>query len=73
MCRVVGGMKYLYLGDRLTDAKWKGRPCDPVLCADGKCITSKLATMLVRFEDGTVAVVMRRQLRKQKPDKVDLV
>ncbi len=24
-------MKYLYLGDRLTDTKWKGRPCDPVL------------------------------------------
>lgn len=57
-------MRYIYLGDRLTDAKWKGRPCDPVLRTNGKCITSKLATMLVRFEDGTVAVVMRRQLRK---------
>ncbi len=59
-------MRYIYRGDRLTDAKWKGRPCDPVLRADGKCITSRQATMLVRFEDGTVVVVMRRQLRKVK-------
>lgn len=63
MCRVVSGlMKYLYLGDRLTDPQWKGCACDPVLRRDGKCITSKMATMLVRFDDGTVAVILRRQL-----------
>ena len=57
-------MRYLYLGDRLTDAKWKGRQCDPVLRPDGKCITSKLGTMLVAWEDGSLGVVLRRQLRK---------
>ncbi|MBZ0318658.1 MAG: hypothetical protein K8L91_19750 [Anaerolineae bacterium] len=55
-------MRYLYLGDKLTDPKLKGRPCDPVLRHDGKCITSKLATMLVRFDNGEVACVLRKQL-----------
>lgn len=56
-------MRYTYRGDKLTDPKLKGCQCDPVLRRDGKCITSKLATMLVVFDDGTQAVVMRRQLR----------
>ncbi len=56
-------MRYTYRGDRLTDPCNKGRQCDPVRRLDGKCITSKQATMLVIFEDGTIAVVLRRQLR----------
>jgi hypothetical protein len=56
-------MRYTYRGDRLTDTQHKGRQCDPVRRSDGKCITSKQATMLVIFEDGTMAVVLRRQLR----------
>lgn len=57
-------MRYTYRGDKLTDQRNKGRQCDPVRRADGKCITSKLGTMLVRWEDGTLGVVLRRQLRK---------
>lgn len=58
-------MKYIYLGDRMTDPKWKGAACDPVLRADGKCITGR-SVMLVRFKDGLPRVVIRRLLRKQK-------
>lgn len=57
-----GAVRYIYRGDKLTDPRWKGRECDPVIRRDGKCITSKQATMLVIFEDGTVACVLREQL-----------
>lgn len=57
-------MKYIYLGDRMTDPRWKGAECDPVLRADGKCITGRGA-MLVRFSDGHPRVVIRRLLRKK--------
>lgn len=59
-------MKYIYLGDRLTDPALKRQPCDPVLRDDGKCITGRGA-MLVRFADGQERVIVRRLLRKTKP------
>ena len=55
-------MRYTYRGDRFTDPLLKGIQCDPVLRSDGKCIRSKLSTMLV--SDGIIKyVVLARQLR----------
>lgn len=57
-------MRYVYLGDAMTDAALIGQPCDPVRRADGKCIVStRFATALVRFADGSERVVKRRRLR----------
>ena len=56
-------MRYIYLGDRLTREELRGQPCDPVRRADGRCIVSRMGTQLVRFEDGTEVVVLRRRLR----------
>jgi len=55
-------MKYTYRGDRFTDSALKGMQCDPIKRADGKCIRSRKATMLVT--DGiTKYVILARQLR----------
>lgn len=59
-------MKYSYRGDRLTDPGLKNMQCDAVYRADGKCITSKMATMLVVDANGKRHVVLRRQLRINK-------
>ena len=66
--------RYVYLGDRLTDPKLVGHPCDPVLRADGKVIVGVgkrvPRNQLVRFADGTEVVVLGRRLRlseKVKP------
>lgn len=57
-------MRYVYAGDRLTDPRLIGMPCDPILRADGKCVVSrKPRNQLVRFEDGTEVVVLARRLR----------
>lgn len=57
-------MRYLYLGDALTDRALVGQPCDPVRRTDGKCILStRTATALVQFSDGIRHVVKRRRLR----------
>lgn len=57
-------MRYVYLGDRLTDPALVGQPCDPVRRPDGKCIVGRrMATQLVVFADGVVRVVLRRRLR----------
>lgn len=56
-------MRYLYLGDRLTDPALRNQACDPVRRVDGKCIVSRLGTQLVRFADGREVVVLRRRLR----------
>jgi len=61
-------MRYIYLGDKLTDPKWKGQPCDPVRRTDGKCIVSRLGTQLVEFEGGKRCVVLRRRLRVVEND-----
>lgn len=61
-------MRYVYLGDRLTDAALVGRACNPVRRADGKCIISvRMATQLVIFEgESAPRVVLRRRLRVQR-------
>jgi len=56
---------YIYLGDRLTDESLKGKPCNAVRRANGKCIRSRMSTMLVEF-DGTKHNVLARLLRKIK-------
>ncbi|WP_224999546.1 hypothetical protein [Cesiribacter sp. SM1] len=55
---------YVYLGDRQTDPSLNGRPCYAVLRKDGKCIRGKNGTMLVSFENGRLATVIGRLLRK---------
>jgi hypothetical protein len=58
-------MKYVYLGDRVArayESPYLGRPCDPVLRPDGKCIVGG-SKQLVTFDDGQEVVVMRRMLR----------
>ena len=63
-------MRYIYLGDRLTDPSLVNAACDPVRRRDGKCIVGK-SKQLVRFGDGRAVVVLRRRLRKprrQPPD-----
>lgn len=57
-------MRYLYLGDRQTREEVRGVECDPVLRADGKCVIStRFASALVEFENGTRYVEARRRLR----------
>jgi hypothetical protein len=56
--------RYVYLGDRLTDATLIGQPCDPILRTDGKCIVGrKPRNQAVRFADGREVVVLARRLR----------
>jgi hypothetical protein len=56
-------VRYIYLGDRMTDASLKGQPCDPVKRPDGKCIRGRNGAMPVRFADGIARVVIGRRLR----------
>lgn len=59
-------MDYKYLGDKMTDPKFKGKYCSAIRRSDGKCIRGKNSNMLVVFEDGTIANVLARLLRKIK-------
>lgn len=56
---------YIYLGDRFTDPKLKGKECSAVRRKDGKCIRGKNGSMLVIF-DNVRHVVIGRLLRKIK-------
>jgi hypothetical protein len=57
-------VRYVYLGDRLTDPSLIGQSCDPILRADGKCLVGrKPRNQTVRFADGREAVVLARRLR----------
>ncbi len=58
--------KYKYLGDRLTDKKYKGANCSAVMRSNGKCIRGKNGNMLVKFETGEIVNVVGRLLRKMK-------
>ena len=58
-------VEYKYLGDRLTDPKYKGQFCSAVRRPDGKCIRGKNGGMLVEF-DGVRVNVIGRLLRKIK-------
>lgn len=61
-------MRYVYLGDRLTDPALIGQPCDPILRADGKCLVGrKPRNQAVRFWDGREVVVLARRLRVIQP------
>lgn len=59
-------MEYTYLGDRMTDTKFKGKQCKAVRRPDGKCIRGRNGSMLVEFIDGTRVNVIGRLLRKIK-------
>lgn len=58
-------MRYVYLGDRLTDPALRGQPCDPVHGAPGKCVRGG-SKMLVRFADGLPRAVIARLLRVRR-------
>lgn len=56
-------MRYTYLGDRMSALR--GMQCDPVRRGDGKCIRSKMGTMLVT--DGVQRhIIIARLLRINK-------
>ncbi|MGH2683008.1 MAG: hypothetical protein ACRDIX_07225 [Actinomycetota bacterium] len=55
-------MRYVYLGDRWTDKRYRGQACDPVRRSDGRCIVSG-SRQLVQLADGRRVVVNRRMLR----------
>lgn len=57
---------YKYLGDKLTDINLKGETCEAVRRQNGKCIRGRNGNMLVKFENGKIAVVIGRRLRKIK-------
>lgn len=57
-------MTYRYLGDRMTNAGLRGAICTAVRRLDGRCVRGKNGSMLVRFDDGRVVVVLGRLLRK---------
>jgi hypothetical protein len=60
-------MRYVYLGDTLTRPELRDRPCDPVRRRrDGKTVVGG-SKMLVVFDDGELAVVLRRRLRVVNP------
>jgi hypothetical protein len=58
--------EYKYLGDRLSDTKYRNALCSAVRRTDGKCIRARNGSMLVRWEDGNIGVVIGRLLRKLK-------
>ncbi len=57
-------MDYVYLGDKMTSNRYSNEYCKAVRRVDGKCIRSRMGTMLVEFENGKLAVVLARRLRK---------
>lgn len=59
-------MSYIYLGDKLTDTRFKNQHCIAVRRpSDGKCIRGKNGNMLVEFA-GVKVNVIARLLRKIK-------
>jgi hypothetical protein len=58
---------YTYRGDRLTDDALRGKPCTAVLRPDGKCVTRNSAMLVLFHGEHAPRVVLRRQLRKEKP------
>jgi hypothetical protein len=56
---------YTYIGSKITDEAYKGKPCNAVRRRDGKCIRGKNGSMLVEF-DGVRVNVIGRLLRRIK-------
>ena len=57
--------EYIYLGDKLTRPELKGQNCIAIKKINGKCIRSRMSTMLVDF-DGERHIILARRLRKIK-------
>lgn len=58
--------EYIYLGDRSTDPKYKGKECSAIRTIDGKCLRGKNGSMLVSFNGDLVVVIARLLRRKDK-------
>ena len=52
-------MEYIYLGDRNTDTRLRKRTCRAIRI-NGKCLRGKNGSMMVKFDDGTTAVIIGR-------------
>ncbi|MVM34413.1 hypothetical protein GO755_30555 [Spirosoma sp. HMF4905] len=59
--------RYTYHGDRMTDPTLKSQLCTAVMNGE-KCIRGTNGNMLVQFDNGRVANVIGRLLRKIKND-----
>lgn len=59
-------MRYTYIGDKLTRPEMKGAALSPVRQANGRCIVSRMGTMLVQDRRGGRHIVLRRRLRVNK-------
>ena len=55
--------QYIYMGDKLTDKRFKGKVCIAIRRKSGKCVRGR-SKMLVMF-NGEKSVVLARRLRKQ--------
>jgi hypothetical protein len=55
-------VRYVYLGDGVTDPARSGAACDPVRRRDGTCLVA-VSKQLVQFASGRIVVVLRRWLR----------
>ena len=63
--------RYTYKGDRLTDSTLKGATCTAVRNERGKCVRSHVnGSMLVEFENGRMATVIGRLLRKLPQNRI---
>ena len=56
--------QYIYMGDKLTDKRFKGGVCTAIRKKSGKCIRGR-SKMLVSF-NGEKVVVLAKRLRKIK-------
>ena len=57
---------YTYLGDRLTDPRFRRQSCEALRNAEGKCVRGPNGSMLVQFANGPATVVIGRLLRRRK-------
>jgi hypothetical protein len=61
-------MEYIYIGDKQSDLKYKGKLCKAIRVND-KCVRGKNTNMLVEFEDSAQVVILARLLRKLRTAK----
>lgn len=61
-------IQYIYLGDKLTDPRYKNQKCSAIRRTNGKCTRGRNGNFLVSFKSGEKVVVLGRLLRKLKEE-----